>query len=56
LQVHRLGFRRHRVLEHGEGEIDVLAAAPIPEPQTYALFPAGLAALGFIARRQRRRS
>jgi hypothetical protein len=40
----------------GEGEIDALAAAPIPEPETYALFAAGLAALGFIARRQRRRS
>jgi hypothetical protein len=40
----------------GEGEIDALAAAPIPEPETYALFAAGLAALGFITRRQRRRS
>ncbi len=40
----------------GEGEIDALAAAPIPEPETYALFAAGLAALGFVTRRQRRRS
>jgi hypothetical protein len=40
----------------GEGEIDALAAAPIPEPETYALFAAGLAVLGFVSRRQRRRS
>jgi len=39
-----------------EGEIDALAAAPIPEPETYALFAAGLAALGFMTRRQRRKS
>jgi hypothetical protein len=40
----------------GEGEIDALAAAPIPEPETYALFAAGLGALAFVARRQRRRN
>ena len=39
----------------GEGEIDALAAAPVPEPETYALFAAGLAALAFVGRRQRRR-
>lgn len=39
----------------GEGEIDALAAAPIPEPETYALFAAGLAALGFMTRRRRER-
>jgi len=39
----------------GEGEIDALAAAPIPEPETYALFAAGLGVLAFVARRQRRR-
>jgi hypothetical protein len=39
----------------GEGEIDALAAAaPIPEPETYALFAAGLAALGFMTRRRRK--
>jgi PEP-CTERM motif len=38
----------------GEGEIDALAAAPIPEPETYALFAAGLAALGFVTRRKRK--
>jgi hypothetical protein len=38
-----------------EGEIDALAAAPIPEPETYALFAAGLAALGFMTRRRRER-
>jgi hypothetical protein len=27
--------------------------APVPEPQTYALFMAGLAAMGFVARRRR---
>jgi hypothetical protein len=39
----------------GEGEIDALMAAPIPEPETYALFAAGLGVLAFVARRQRRR-
>lgn len=38
----------------GEGEIDALAAAPIPEPETYALFAAGLAALGLVSRRKRK--
>lgn len=39
----------------GEGEIDALAApAPIPEPETYALFAAGLGVLGFVSRRQKR--
>ena len=40
----------------GEVNIDALAAAPIPEPETYALFAAGLAALGFMTRRRRARS
>ena len=39
----------------GEGEIDALMAAPVPEPETYALFAAGLGVLAFVARRQRRR-
>jgi len=39
----------------GEGEIDALAAAPVPEPETYAMLAAGLGVLAFVARRQRRR-
>ncbi len=33
---------------------DITVAAPIPEPQTYALMLAGLAAVGFAARRRSR--
>ena len=32
---------------------DVVFAAPVPEPSTYALMLAGLAAVGFVARRRR---
>ncbi len=46
----------NRPFSPGEGEIDALAAAPIPEPETYALFGAGLGVLAFVARRQRRRN
>jgi len=35
-----------------EGEIDALAA-PVPEPETYALFGAGLALMGYVARRRK---
>ena len=37
----------------GEGEIDALAAA-VPEPETYALFAAGLGVLAFVSRRKKR--
>ncbi len=39
----------------GEGEIDALAAVPVPEPETYALFAAGLGVLAFVSRRHKRR-
>ena len=35
------------------GNVSVLATDPVPEPETYAMFLAGLAAVGFIARRRR---
>ena len=30
-----------------------IPAAPVPEPETYALFMAGLGLMGFIARRRK---
>jgi hypothetical protein len=40
-----------RVLTSGYNQ-DVVFAAPVPEPSTYALMLAGLAAVGFMARRR----
>lgn len=40
-----------RVLASGTNQ-DVVFAAPVPEPSTYALMLAGLAAVGFMARRR----
>ena len=34
-------------------QVDLPFTAPVPEPETYALFLAGLAAVGFITRRRR---
>ena len=50
-QVHPFpgGFR----IEQGGGAINFAATPPIPEPETYALMLAGLAAVGFVARRRR---
>lgn len=38
-----------------EGEIDALYAAAVPEPETYALFAAGLGLLTFVGRRKMKR-
>jgi PEP-CTERM motif len=35
------------------GDHQDMIYAPVPEPQTYALFMAGIAAVGFVARRRR---
>ena len=43
------GFR----IRQGGGAINFAATPPIPEPETYALLLAGLAAVGFVARRRR---
>lgn len=42
------GFR----IRQGGGAVN-FAAAPIPEPETYAMLLAGLGAIGFVARRRR---
>ena len=42
-----------QVLE-GRLHQDVIFATPVPEPKTYALFMAGLAAVGFMSRRRKR--
>ncbi|MDQ6627302.1 MAG: PEP-CTERM sorting domain-containing protein [Pseudomonadota bacterium] len=39
---------------NSDQELSAVAAAPIPEPETYALMLAGLGAIGFIGRRRRK--
>ena len=41
-------------LDETGGLVGVKVAAPIPEPETYALMMAGLGVVGFMARRRRK--
>jgi hypothetical protein len=49
---------RHTVAleDHGAAFNMQITAAPIPEPETYAMLLAGLGLLAFIARRRRNES
>lgn len=47
LHVDQLYSREHQ---------DFMVTTPVPEPSTYALFAAGLAGIGFVARRRSRRA
>ena len=38
---------------NNRGQVIALGIPPIPEPETYAMFVAGLGLLGFIARRRK---
>ena len=49
LNVHTSAF------PNGEIRGFLVAVTPVPEPETYALFLAGLASLGVVARRRQRR-
>ena len=43
----------HVVFRSGGVAFEVAVANPVPEPETYAMMLAGLAAMGFVARRRR---
>ena len=43
----------HVVFRSNGVAFEVAVAAPVPEPETYAMMLAGLAAMGFVARRRR---
>ena len=50
----KLGFRALGTQNtHGDHLDNILVVATVPEPSTYALFGAGLLALGVVARRRR---
>ncbi|ASD48283.1 PEP-CTERM sorting domain-containing protein [Nitrosospira lacus] len=49
----RIGLHLQRFASGGGNESFINLSSPIPEPETYAMFMAGLSLMGFLARRRK---